>query len=91
MKGNVSSFLSRLSFEYRKATDFYLLILCLATLLKACISYRNVLRESLGSLMNNIITSAETCSFDFSLSYLNPPDPLQLPYFIPQASPRFLT
>ena len=51
------SFLACLSFEYRKATDLFELVLYLATLMKLFISYRSSLVEFLWSLKYSIISS----------------------------------
>jgi hypothetical protein len=54
------SFSAYLSFEYRKATELFELILYLATLLKLVISCRSFLVEFLASLKYNIILSANS-------------------------------
>ena len=61
VKGVVSliSFSACLSFEYRKATDLFDLVLYPATLLKF-ISYSSSLVECFGSLMYSIISSANS-------------------------------
>jgi hypothetical protein len=62
MKGVISliSFSACLSFEYRKNTTLFELILYMATLLKLFISYRSSLEEFLGSLKHTIISSANS-------------------------------
>jgi hypothetical protein len=59
VKGVVSLiyFSACLSFEYRKATDLFELVLYLATLLKLFISCRSSLVEFLGLLKYNIISA----------------------------------
>jgi hypothetical protein len=62
VKGVISLtfFSSRFSFEYRKATDLFELILYLTNLLKLFISGRSSLEEILGSLKYTIILSANS-------------------------------
>jgi hypothetical protein len=54
------SFSACLSFDYRKATDLFELILYPATLLKLFIGFRSSLVEFLGSLKYTIISSANS-------------------------------
>ena len=80
MKGDVylSSFSSHLSSVYRRATDLLLLLLLLilypTTLLMVFITCSSSLVEVLGSLMNTIISSANSESLTFFLSNLYPLD-----------------
>ena len=52
---------------YRNSTNFWMPVLCLATVLNLLINSNNVLRESLGFSTHNIISSANK---DFTSSFL---------------------
>jgi hypothetical protein len=54
------SFSACLSFDYRNATDLFVLILYPGILLKLLISFRSSLMEFLGSLKYTIISSASS-------------------------------
>ena len=71
VKGFISliSFSSCLSFEWRKATDAFELILYPATFLKLYIWFKRFLVEFWGSLKYNIMSSAKSDNLNSSLPF----------------------
>ena len=68
LKGVVSVILfsAHLSFEYRKATELFELILYQATLVKLFMKFRSFLVEFLGSVIYTIISSANSDILTYS-------------------------